>query len=86
MSNDNDPDEFELMDSLQDDVEATVSEELPFEPDQELRDETPHEDVVEDEYDGTADPDDVDERDIELTIFDGMLDFETDINDGFDEL
>jgi len=40
-------DEFDMMDSLQDDVNAAVNEMLPFEPDRELRDDTEIEEPVE---------------------------------------
>lgn len=40
-------DDFDMMDSLQDDVNAAVSEMLPFEPSREVREETEIEDEVE---------------------------------------
>jgi hypothetical protein len=39
-------DEFGLMDELQDDVDAAITEMLPFEPDREMREDTKIEDEV----------------------------------------
>lgn len=69
-------DDFQLMDELQDDVDAAISDMLPFEPGKELRDDTEIENKVEAlpereqadlELDDVVDP----LEDLELPVLEG---------------
>lgn len=70
-----DVDDFEWMDRLQDESGAVVDDAIPFEPDRELRDETPHEE-----------PKDAEAGEVEQTVAEEMASLETDIVDIGDRL
>jgi len=72
-------DEFDMMDSLQDDVNAAVTQMLPFEPDRELRDDTDIEERVEALPEG-------DKADLEVDdVVDPLADLDMPVLEGFDE-
>lgn len=78
-------DDFEFADELQDEVDAAITEAIPFNPDIELRDQTDHEES----YDAAPErfePDEATEADPDRwDIVDGDLSFDHNIMEGFDE-